>query len=180
MEKKSGRKALFLDRDGVINVDCGYTHKWSEKIIIKESIELVKRFNAKGFLVFIITNQSGIGRGYYTIHKFYEFMEKLINYFKINDAIIHDYFFCVCNPQVNNCINRKPNPGMIFKAKDRYDLCIQDCLLVGDQISDIQAGFNAGISKLFLYQKYSKNDLYFPINCRIKRVNTLSFIDYEK
>ena len=57
---------------------------------------------------------------------------------------------------------------------------MEDCLLVGDQISDIQAGFNAGISKLFLYQKYSKNDLYFPINCRINRVNTLSLIDYEK
>ena len=64
-----------------------------KKIIIKESIELVKRFNAKGFLVFIITNQSGIGRGYYTINDFYEFMKKLINYFEINDAIIHDYFF---------------------------------------------------------------------------------------
>ena len=104
-------------------------------------------------MVFIITNQSGIGRGYYTINDFYEFMKKLINYFEINDAIIHDYFFCKCKPQVNNCINRKPNPGMIFKAKDRYGLCMEDCLLVGDQISDIQAGFNAGISKLF----YIKN-----------------------
>ena len=67
-------KALFLDRDGVINRDDGYTHLWSENIIIDGVIEVIKRFKAQGFMVFIVTNQSGISRGYYSDKSFKLFM----------------------------------------------------------------------------------------------------------
>ena len=128
------------------------THKWSEHLIIKDSINLVKRFNARNYFVFIITNQSGIGRGYYSNSEFHAFMKNLINYFRKNQAFINDYFFCPCNPELKNCINRKPNPGLIFQAKKKYYLDLKNCFLVGDKISDIQAGFKSEYL-IFFYTK---------------------------
>ena len=74
-------KALFLDRDGVINFDEGYTYKWSPNIIIKNAIDVVKKFREQDYLIFIVTNQSGIGRGYYTEDDFKTFMKHLFTSF---------------------------------------------------------------------------------------------------
>jgi len=177
MNKNVYKKALFVDRDGVLNIDYGYTYQWSENLVIKDSINLIKRFNSRNYLVFIITNQSGIGRGYYSNIEFHTFMKNLIKYFKKNRAFINDYFFCPCNPNFKKCINRKPNPGLIFQAEKKYNLNLKDCFLVGDKISDIQAGFKSGISNLFLYENKNLNEFTSIKNYPVTVVKKLDNIN---
>jgi D-glycero-D-manno-heptose 1,7-bisphosphate phosphatase len=144
-------KALFLDRDGVINHDSGYTNKWSSKTIITGIIDLVRKFNARGYYVCVITNQSGIGRGYFHENDFHHFMTSMIKHFKARGANIGGYYFCGCNPLEKSCKNRKPNPGMLFQASKEIGIDLKNSIFVGDKWSDMLAAERANIEEKFLY-----------------------------
>jgi D-glycero-D-manno-heptose 1,7-bisphosphate phosphatase len=162
-------KALFLDRDGVINRDDGYTHIWSPEIIMNGIIEVIKKFRADGYLIIIITNQSGISRGYYSEEDFHFFMKCLLDFMKKNDATIDHYYYCGCGPSELVCPNRKPNPGMFYLAEKDYNIDLPNSFMIGDQISDMIAADRALIKNKILFStnqnsprpNFSELDFYF-------------------
>ena len=149
----------FLDRDGVINRDEGYTHVFHPELIY---FDIKSLSDLKLKEIFIITNQSGIGRGYYTEKQFHEFMEKLIHYLHERfDLKIKDYFFCPHLPKAQQrtplCSCRKPEPGMFYQAQKLHGIDFSKSFMIGDKISDVKASYKAGIRKNFLLRR-SKND----------------------
>ena len=146
-------KVAFLDRDGVINIDYGYVGS-VDKFKFKERIfELLKFLQDKDFTLFIVTNQSGIARGYYTERDFHTLMNYMIEELKKRGIKIKDYNFCPHHPDITgDCDCRKPKPGMILDLAKRYDIDLKNSIMIGDSLSDIEAAKNAGIKKAYLVE----------------------------
>ena len=150
-------RALFLDRDGVINEDYGYVNRVSECRFIDGIFDLVKEANRLGVLVFVLTNQSGIGRGYYTESDFHALMNWILGEFSSKNAVIHDYFFCPHHPVFaigdyrRYCDCRKPSPGMFFRARDLYSVDLERSVMIGDRISDLRAAKLASVPVRWLF-----------------------------
>jgi D-glycero-D-manno-heptose 1,7-bisphosphate phosphatase len=153
------RKVLFLDRDGVINVDKGYVYKIEDIEFIDGIFDLCKTYQDKGYEIIIITNQAGIARGYYTEEDFIKLMDWMKKKFEKRGINILDVFYCPHHPDfTGECSCRKPKPGMILEAAKKYNIDLKSSVLIGDKISDIEAGKRAGISKLYLLNsKYVKS-----------------------
>lgn len=151
------KRALFLDRDGVINVDHGYVHRKEHFEFIDGIFELVAEAVARNFLVIIVTNQAGIGRGYYTEEQFQILMEWVRSEFARRAGRIDDVYFCPYHPEHGigpyKCQSpmRKPGPGMIRLACKEHDIDPSASLLVGDNITDMLAGIRAGVGINLLY-----------------------------
>ena len=147
-------RAAFLDRDGVINIDYGYVSN-IQNFEFKEGIfELLKLLQEKGYKLFIVTNQSGIARGYYTETDFHNLMEYMINELKKRNIEITDYAYCPHHPDITGeCECRKPNPGMILNLAKKYNIDLANSIMIGDKQSDIKAGENAGIKKNYLVKE---------------------------
>ena len=139
------KKAVFLDRDGVINVDKNYVHRVEDFELNQGIIELLQYLISKGFLLIIVTNQSGIGRGYFSEDDYLTFTEHFINVFKSHKISFDEIYFCPCPPSIN-CNFRKPNPGMILKGIKKYNINVSKSWMIGDKNSDIEAAERAGIS----------------------------------
>lgn len=156
-------KALFLDRDGVINVDTGYTYQIEDCKFVDGIFELVKKAKALDYLIIVITNQSGIGYGYYTEKDFWIFMNFIKEKFIKKGGTIDDIFFCpfhgdavIEEYKIDNHPNRKPNPGMILEAVEKHNIDLTQSMLIGDKEIDIKAGESAGVGRCVLV---ANNDL---------------------
>ena len=155
-------KAAFLDRDGVVNVEKGYGYKIEDFQFNKGIFELCRLFQDRQYKIVIISNQSGIARGYYTIDQLRELTGWMRDRFKDQGVIISKFYFCPHHPVKGigrfkkKCDCRKPNPGMILRAKKELQLTLSECLLVGDQLSDIDAAKNAGIGRKYLISPIDK------------------------
>ena len=151
-------KALFLDRDGVINIDSGYVFKKKDFKFINGVFDLVKAARLKGYKVIVITNQSGIARGYYTEREFISLTNWMKNKFIDNSAPIDKVYFSPYHPTEGigkyklDHFTRKPRTGLIQRAKKRLKISLDQSILIGDQLSDIQCGLNAGIGKNILFK----------------------------
>jgi D-glycero-D-manno-heptose 1,7-bisphosphate phosphatase len=149
--KKACVRALFLDRDGVINHDEGYTSRIENFHFIEGIFDLCRTANELGYLIIVITNQAGIGRGYYTEEEFLLLTEWMSERFQENGVSITEVFFCPYHPESNishyrtQSFDRKPNPGMILKAAKKYDICLHDSIMIGDKDSDMVAANRAGV-----------------------------------
>lgn len=156
------KKALFLDRDGVINKDLGYVSKKEDFIFTNGIFNLVRFAKKQDYLVIVITNQSGIARGFYSEKEFNLLTKWMCEVFKSNDSLIDKVYFCPSLPfkkkQKNLKENymRKPNPGMIFEAKKDFDLDLTKSVLIGDKITDVQAGISARVGINLLFNKSIK------------------------
>jgi len=145
------QRALFLDRDGVINVEKNYVYQIEEFEFIEGIFDLCREYQNKGYLIFVITNQAGIARGYYTENDFLKLTDWMVNEFKKQGITITKVYHCPHHPEfTGNCECRKPAPGMIFQARDEFDIDLSNSVLIGDKQSDIDAGNNAGINQLIL------------------------------
>jgi D-glycero-D-manno-heptose 1,7-bisphosphate phosphatase len=150
-------RALFLDRDGVINVDHGYVHRPERFDFIDGIFDLCAKAHAHGWLIFVVTNQAGIARGLYTESQFWKLTEWMCDQFHSRGSRIKKVYFCPFHPvdgigiyrQDSNC--RKPKPGMILQAVTEYDINPKASLMVGDKLSDIEAGLAAGINQNLLF-----------------------------
>tara|TARA_B100000767_G_scaffold275783_1_gene315557 strand:+ start:11307 stop:11852 length:546 start_codon:yes stop_codon:yes gene_type:complete len=158
-------KALFIDRDGVINQDNGYTFKVSDLQILDGVIEGLKAIQDLNYKIFIITNQSGIARGFFTLLDLQLFMKTLIMFLEDSDIFIKDYFYCphhikgVLAEYTKLCECRKPRPGMIMQAKEKYNLDLSRSVLIGDKESDILAGKEAKLlTNILITNKPLSND----------------------
>ena len=144
-------KAAFLDRDGVINEDTGYLHSIKDFKWIKGAIEALKILKKHNYLIIVITNQSGVGRGFYTekqVNDLHSWINKQLLEHKVK---IDDFFFYTELPteKIKNS-RRKPSPSMINEAVKKYNLAKDKCFLIGDKQSDLLAAKNASI-KGFLF-----------------------------
>ncbi len=150
------RKAAFLDRDGVINEDKGYVYRWQDFKFIPGTINSLKRLKELGYALVIVTNQSGLARGYYTEREFHYLNAKINQYLIKNGVVLDKIYYCPHHPKGHvrkfsiNCECRKPAPGMILRAKQELDLCLQGSILFGDKCSDGQAAQAAGIGRAYL------------------------------
>lgn len=148
-----GTKAVFLDRDGVINVEKEYLHKWQDFEFLPTVLETCRKINEAGYLIVIITNQSGIARGFYSLGDFDLLTEQMLQEFKEQGINVADVYCCPHHPDYDgDCDCRKPEPGMILQAVNDFDIDLSQSFLAGDKESDIEAGINAGICKNFLMQ----------------------------
>lgn len=145
------KPAVFLDRDGVINADCGYLYQSKDFLWIDGVIESIRYFHDAGFWVFVITNQSGVARGYYQeddVNKLHLWINRQL---KKEHAQIDAFYYCPHYPGAPIaqyscvCDCRKPRPGMIRQALAEWPVELQHSFLVGDSPSDIECARNAGI-----------------------------------
>jgi len=156
-------KALFLDRDGIINVDHGYVHKIADFEFVDGIFELCRLALAKGYQIFVITNQAGIARGYYEQATFQALSKWMVNAFAEQGVTITKVYHCPHHPSkgvnefVMPCHCRKPEPGMIFQAEKEFSLDLANSIFIGDKISDMQAASNAGIESRILVESCYTN-----------------------
>jgi len=145
------RKALFLDRDGVINVDHGYVRTPERTEFVEGIFELCRLATRRGYLVIVITNQAGIARGYYSEQDFLEYMEWMRGIFTEHGAQLDAVYYCPHHPvegvgkYLRDCTCRKPAPGMILAAQRDLNLDLARSIFVGDSPSDERAGEAAGV-----------------------------------
>jgi D-glycero-D-manno-heptose 1,7-bisphosphate phosphatase len=145
------KKALFLDRDGVINKEKNYLYKIEDFEFIDGVFETCKYFQDKGYLIIVITNQAGIARGKYSETDFNKLTKWMIKEFEKQNIEISKVYYCPHHPDfTGECECRKPKPKMILNAQQEFDIDLENSILVGDKNSDIEAGINAGIKNLFL------------------------------
>jgi len=143
--------ALFLDRDGVINVEKDYLHKIEDFEFIEGVFKTCRYFQSKGYLIIVITNQSGIARGYYSDQDFATLTTWMEREFAKEDITIAKTYYCPHYPSITGaCSCRKPNAGMLLQAQEELHIDLAHSILVGDKLSDIQAGQKAGIEQNYL------------------------------
>jgi len=148
------KKALFLDRDGVINIEKEYLYKIEEFEFADGVFEICKSFQDRGYKIVIITNQSGIARGFYSEDEFLALTNWMVKEFKQNGIDIATVKYCPHHPDFNQkCECRKPNPGMIIDASKELGIDLEKSILIGDKISDIEAGKRAGIGVNILIKR---------------------------
>ena len=144
-------KALLLDRDGVINKEVNYLHRIEDFEFIDGVFEACRVLGELEYLIIVVTNQAGIGRGYYTEDDFRTLNDWMVEQFKDRGVKISEVYYCPFHASEGighykkDSYDRKPNPGMIFKARDDFDLDLGTSVLVGDKETDIQAGRTAGV-----------------------------------
>jgi D-glycero-D-manno-heptose 1,7-bisphosphate phosphatase len=141
---------VFLDRDGVINLDrSDYIKSWSEFKFIPRSIEAIKELTLKGFHVIVITNQSVINRNMLSAKGLENILSMMKNKIRSGGGFIKDIFYCPHIPE-DKCDCRKPRPGLIFQAQKAYSIDLNDAVMVGDSAKDIECARNAGCGKAVL------------------------------
>jgi D-glycero-D-manno-heptose 1,7-bisphosphate phosphatase len=155
-------RAFFLDRDGTINVDYGYVKAADKFIFLPQAIEGLKKLQDLGFLLIVVSNQSGIGRGLYSLDDYHAVMKKMETLLQEQGITIQDKFFCPHSPE-SRCACRKPATKMITDAVRKWDVDVGSSFLAGDKETDIQAGNRVGL-KTFLI---SKDDLNYGQHHRV-------------
>ena len=143
---KISQKAAFLDRDGVINEDTGYLNKIGDFKWIEGAIEALKILKENNFLIIIVSNQSGVSRGYFSeqdVHNLHKWINLQLSKHNIK---IDDFFFSTELPEAEiSKSRRKPSPKMIEEAIEKYNLKRDDCFMIGDKNTDVLAAKNAKI-----------------------------------
>ncbi|EAK0848311.1 D-glycero-alpha-D-manno-heptose-1,7-bisphosphate 7-phosphatase [Campylobacter lari] len=160
-------KALFLDRDGVINIDKKYVHKIEDFEFCEGIFELCKFFQKQNFLIFVVTNQSGIARAYYNEKDFEILSSYMLDEFLKRNIKIAKIYHC---PHLVNCECRKPKPGMLLKAQKEFNLDLSQSFFIGDNLSDMQAGINAGVKNLFLINEDYNDDENYKVFKNLKEL----------
>ena len=154
---KKKNRALFLDRDGTINIEKNYVYKIDDFEFIDGIINFISAYYRQGYLIIIVTNQAGIARGYYNEEDYKKLTDWMIQEFHKNEIEISKVYHCPHHPKITgDCACRKPNPGMILQAIEDFNIDPVNSVLIGDKKSDILAGKNAGIGKNLYIQDVLK------------------------
>ena len=153
--------AVFLDRDGTLNVDKGYVHRTEDWEWIPGAIAAIAALKKAGFLVIVITNQAGIARGYYDESDMTNLHAMINEELQEHGATIDGFYHCPHHPEfgaVRECKCRKPMPGMIDQAKQDFNIDLARSWLVGDKVSDTQAGLAAGVKSILVQTGYGNKE----------------------
>lgn len=172
-------RALILDRDGVVNIDRDYVHKVEDFEFVDGLFELCRMAAGHGYRIIIITNQSGIGRGYYTEDDFHLLTGWMKARFEEEGITVAQVYYCPYHPvhgigkYKQDSYDRKPNPGMIIKAAQDFDLDLSNCILVGDRESDMKAAQTAGVGHKVLYRPEGGIDTPTRADYVVNELNTV-------
>lgn len=156
MEKS---KVIFLDRDGTINYDYGYVHKKEQLKFLPGVIESLKQLYDAGYKLIIVTNQSGIARGYFSLEEYYEFNQYMLDKLKENSIEITDVYFCPHKDE-DNCECRKPKLKLFYDAIEKYNIDLDNSYAIGDKERDLSICRETNITGMLIYNK-SDNYLSF-------------------
>jgi D-glycero-D-manno-heptose 1,7-bisphosphate phosphatase len=143
-------KAIFLDRDGVINVERGFTYRLEDFVILPDLVESLQIFLQSGFLLIVVSNQSGVAKGLYTqadvetIHSF------LTNELTKSNIHLSEIYYCIHHPDVSKCICRKPDSLFVEKALARFDIDPSKSFFIGDKDRDVEAAEKAGVKGILI------------------------------
>ncbi|HEX5669991.1 MAG TPA: D-glycero-beta-D-manno-heptose 1,7-bisphosphate 7-phosphatase [Sulfuricurvum sp.] len=147
-------KALFLDRDGVVNIEKNYLYKIDDFELMDGILDVCRQYEANGYLIIIVTNQSGISRGYYTEEDFKRLSQWMVEHFKENGITITYIYHCPHHESIDGeCDCRKPEPGMFLEAQRKFDIDMANSVMIGDNERDIEAAIRAGVSTNILLSK---------------------------
>lgn len=155
-------KALFLDRDGVINVDKHHVYKIEDCEFIDGIFDLCRKAKSQGYKIIVVTNQAGIAKGIYTEEDYFKFRDYVHAEFEKQGCPIDAEYYCPYHIEGlgkyrKDSEDRKPNPGMILKAAKDFNIDLSQSILIGDKESDIEAGKNAGVGELI---HFIENTMY--------------------
>ena len=149
------KSAIFFDRDGVLNIDKGYVFRSSDFIWIEGAKEAIKLANDNGFKTFVVTNQSGIARGFYTLEDMQALHDWMQQELALIGARIDRFYYCPYHEVgdveayvIQNHPDRKPNPGMLVRAINDFQIDPEESLLIGDKSSDIEAAELVGVEPI--------------------------------
>ena len=150
-------KAVFLDRDGTLNVDKGYVYRIEDWEWIPGAIDAIVALKKAGFLVIVVTNQAGIARNYYTEADVANLHAWVNGELEKYGVAIDGFYYCPHHPEHGGaCGCRKPMPGMLYAAKQDFDIDFSRSWLVGDKAGDVQAGLAAGVKSILVLTGYGK------------------------
>lgn len=169
MEKN---KVVFLDRDGTINYDYGYVHEKSKLKFLPGVIEGLKKLKENNYELIIITNQSGIGRGYFTDDEFQKFNSYMLDELKKNNIDIKDVYYC---PHIDedDCECRKPKLKLFYDAIEKHNVDLENSYVIGDKERDLSISKKTPITGILIYNKSDeyicKKDLLDAVNYIVKK-----------
>lgn len=167
-------KAIFLDRDGTLIKDKGYIGQIKEVEFYSYTIDCLKKLQEK-YLLFIITNQAGVGKGLITLDEMYEIHRYLLSKLAERQIKIKEIYYCP-HAKEDNCRCRKPNPYFLNIAKEKYQLDIQNSYVIGDHPSDVELAINGKANGIYLltghgqkhYQEVKNHFPYVKITRNLK------------
>ena len=151
-------KVAFIDRDGVINKEVGYLHRIEDFEYTHNCVEGLKALVDCGFALIVVTNQAGIAKGLYSVNDFERLMSWMTADLARYGIKFKDILFCPHHPDgivekyTAKCEFQKPSPGMFLKARDRYGIDMKSSIVIGDKLTDIQAGRDSGVGRAFLVE----------------------------
>ncbi|BCJ88420.1 D-glycero-alpha-D-manno-heptose-1,7-bisphosphate 7-phosphatase [Effusibacillus dendaii] len=156
-----GERAVFLDRDGVINDARRPVNNPDDFVLLPGVGKAVKRLNDAGFHVYVVTNQGGVGLGYMTEEDLRQVHEKMVHELAKDGAVIEDIRYCAHKPQAG-CRCRKPEAGMILNLAKQNGIDLTQSVIVGDRDFDMEAGRRAGTRTVFIGPKHGNADATAP------------------
>ncbi len=152
LEAKTERRAIFLDRDGVLNEDVGYVHRLADLRILPGVAEALTELKNRGFLLIVISNQSGVARGFFDEPAVLAFNAALVAELqRLGGPALDDIYFCPHLPDApiaaykKNCACRKPAPGMILQAAAKHGIALERSYLIGDKADDVECAVRAKV-----------------------------------
>jgi len=179
MPRAEKRPAVFLDRDGTINVDKDYLHKIEDFEFIPGAVQAIKSLKNAGYLVIVVSNQSGIARGYFdeaTVDRLHEHIQQAL---KCYGTAIDAFYYCPHHPELGRgqykvaCDCRKGAPGMLLQAAEEHNIDLEKSFMVGDKMADIEAGAKAGCTSILVLTGYGEREKSNPALSKIMQCKNL-------
>ena len=151
-------KAAFLDRDGVINIDKNHVYKIEDFEFIENIFPVCRKLLSLNYELFVVTNQAGIAKQLYTMNEFNKLTSWMLQIFSENNINIRQVYYCPHHPDfTGQCLCRKPKPGMLLRAASDHDIDLKKSILIGDKMSDIEAGIASKLKINYLLTRIHKN-----------------------
>ena len=157
-------RVVFLDRDGTINKEITYLHRPRDLVILPGVPQAIRMLRSSGFRIVVVTNQAGIGRGYYTVEQMHALHRHLNERLKEDGAAIDSFYFCPHHPEhgigeyKKTCRCRKPGIGMFEAAEQKYEIDRSRSFMVGDKRIDVEAGHNYGVTGILVGTGYGREE----------------------
>ena len=166
-DQRNPLPAVFLDRDGVINEEVHYLSDVADLKLIKGTAQAIKRLNDSGVPVIVVTNQSGVARGYITEDQLFEIHKALVSMLSDHKASVQGIYYSPYHPsgqgdyrRQSTC--RKPEPGMLLAASDEFAINLSESVLIGDRINDVRAGHAAGTKAIMVRTGHGAKEAILP------------------
>jgi D-glycero-D-manno-heptose 1,7-bisphosphate phosphatase len=163
------KPAVFIDRDGTINEQMGYVNHISRFVLLPRAAEAIRLLNRNGYLAIVVSNQSGVARGYFPGDLVHEVHRHMVELLKREGASLDDILFCPHHPGGSvpeyrvDCLCRKPNTGLIDQACDRFDIDLAGSYVVGDRYSDMELAERANLRGILVKTGYGLGEIAYVL-----------------